>query len=211
MMHAHFLPLFPLALVVFPGEKLNLHIFEPRYQQLLDDCLEQDCNFGIPAFFNKTLAYGTEMKILKVVRRYDDGRADISCRGQRVFKITSYENPIKGKLYAGGQVEYLENIENPQPSRHRYFLKLVRELYISMNIVQEVEVDECLTPWDLGHRIGLSQQQEYELLCIRSEQERERYVIRHLERTIPVLREVERSRELIRQNGHFRHFDALDF
>jgi ATP-dependent Lon protease len=46
------LPLFPLNLVVFPHEKLNLHIFEPRYRQLVRDCLEQNLTFGIPPFLD---------------------------------------------------------------------------------------------------------------------------------------------------------------
>ncbi|MEO1628994.1 MAG: LON peptidase substrate-binding domain-containing protein, partial [Bacteroidota bacterium] len=45
-------PLFPLKLVVYPGEQLNLHIFEPRYKQLIRECEQNKVTFGIPAFIN---------------------------------------------------------------------------------------------------------------------------------------------------------------
>jgi len=54
-----FLPLFPLSLVVFPGEYLNLHIFELRYRQLINECDEEGMTFGIPpAFENKLASFG---------------------------------------------------------------------------------------------------------------------------------------------------------
>jgi len=62
------LPMFPLELVAFPGEELPLHIFEQRYQQLIEDCEEERVTFGIPTYINKRLEYGTEMELLKVVK-----------------------------------------------------------------------------------------------------------------------------------------------
>ena len=60
----NFLPLFPLNLIVFPHEDLNLHIFEPRYRQLINECLDEKKTFGIPAFVNnKLLGYGTEVEV----------------------------------------------------------------------------------------------------------------------------------------------------
>ena len=61
------LPLFPLQLVVYPGEKLNLHIFEPRYKQLIQECQEQGTTFGIPAFIDsEIMSIGTEIELLKI-------------------------------------------------------------------------------------------------------------------------------------------------
>lgn len=211
MENSRLLPLFPLELVVFPGEKLNLHIFEPRYQELLADVIKEQTTFGIPAYIGKKIEYGTEMELLKVVRRYPDGRADISTRGLKVIQVLEYVNPVEGKLYAGGKVRYLENEGEVSIQSRNQFLSLVKELYMSMNIVQQVEVDEDLSAWDLGHRIGLSKQQEYYLLQMMDENERINYLIRHLEKTIPILQEVERTREIIKQNGHFKHFDPLNF
>src|SRR5690606_34330878 len=102
-----FLPLFPLNLVAFPGESLNLHIFEPRYKQLIQDCLLMKTNFGLPSFVFNTIEYGTEMEIVKVVKEYEDGRLDIKTKGTNILKIESFINPLEGKLYAGGEVTIL--------------------------------------------------------------------------------------------------------
>ena len=81
-----FLPLFPLQLVVFPGEKLKLHIFEPRYKQLVGECRDEKMTFGLPAFFDGRVAeYGTEMRLLTIFKTYDDGRMDIMTEGVAAF------------------------------------------------------------------------------------------------------------------------------
>ena len=61
------LPMFPLELVAYPGQKLSLHIFEDRYQQLIRDCEEDDISFEIPTYINYRMEYGVEMKLLTIV------------------------------------------------------------------------------------------------------------------------------------------------
>jgi Lon protease-like protein len=207
----NYLPLFPLNLVAFPGENLNLHIFEERYKQLIGECQENEQPFGIPAYIDKKLEYGTEVYVKKIVKQYDDGRLDITTQAGRVFKVMSFMNPVGGKLYAGGDVYFLDNIRDDSPETRLEMISLIRDLYNVMNIVKRVEVDDDITTFDVGHRIGLSIEQEYELLQLERESQRQEMIIRHLEKTIPTLREVERAKERIRMNGHFRHFDPLDF
>ena len=72
------LPLFPLNIVAFPGETLNLHIFEPRYKELITDCIKSDYVFGIPSFVKNKIEVGTTAKILKIEKTYEDGRMDIA-------------------------------------------------------------------------------------------------------------------------------------
>ena len=82
-----FLPLFPLKLVAFPGERLNLHIFEPRYKQLFRECHENQVTFGIPAFINNKIAeFGTELKLDKIEKSYEDGSLDVRTLGIGIFK-----------------------------------------------------------------------------------------------------------------------------
>ena len=207
----NYLPLFPLNLVAFPGEDVNLHIFEERYKQLINECLEKSRPFGIPAYVNKKLEYGTEMYVQKVVKKYEDGRLDITTKASRVFKITSFVNPVSGKLYAGGEVVYLENIADGSPADRAQMVALVKELYNVMNIVKRVEVDADITTFEVGHKIGLSLEQEYVLMQMERESDRQRMIIEHLKKTIPLLRETERTKDRIRMNGHFKHFDPLDF
>ena len=77
----NFIPIFPLALVVFPDEHLNLHIFEPRYKQLITDCFTNKKPFGIPAVINnKMMDLGMLVEIVEISKIYDDGKMDINKR-----------------------------------------------------------------------------------------------------------------------------------
>ena len=105
------LPLFPLNIVAFPGEKLNLHIFESRYKKLVTDCLEQDAAFGMPSFLNNAVtSYGTKIKVLTVENTYAKGELDIKTQGTRVFRIIEFFRQLPGKPYAGAEVEEVEDI-----------------------------------------------------------------------------------------------------
>ena len=209
----YFLPLFPLKLVAFPGEQLNLHIFEDRYKQLINECIREETRFGIPAYLNERIEYGTEMSVEKVIETYPDGRMDIITMGHRVFKVTEFNNPAApGKLYAGGEVLFLDNIYDDTDERaRRHMLDLARELFDVLNISGSVKLIHDITVFDLAHKLGLSPKQQYELLQLERESDRQLYVIEHLEKTIPLMQEMERAKDRIRMNGHFRKFDPLDF
>lgn len=207
----NYLPLFPLNLVAFPGEELNLHIFEDRYKQLISECLELKASFGIPSYVKTRIEYGTEVKIEDVVKNYEDGRMDITTRALRVFKVMNFTDTANGKLYAGGDVSYLENVYDEDYSTRYEMISLIKELYQAIDVVKEVEVAEDISSFDIGHKVGFSLEEEYQLLQIEREIDRQEFIIQHLKKTIPVLKEVERTKERIRMNGHFKHFDPLDF
>lgn len=207
-----FIPIFPLSLVAFPGEKLNLHVFEPRYKQLVADCLKDNLTFGIPAFLEERISeYGTRMRITAVERHYDDGRLDIRTEGEGVFVLHTFENPAPGKLYAGGEVETRNEVRNEDPNVRAGLLFNLEQLYALLNVKIEVPGPERSLSYEVAHRVGLSQGQEYELLMLGSENERQQYLSDHLTRTIPVVSEIERTKARIRMNGHFNHFDPLEF
>lgn len=206
-----FLPLFPLNLVAYPGESLNLHIFEPRYKQLIGDCLQSQSNFGVPSFVHNKIEFGTEMYIDKVVKQYDDGRMDIKTIGTAIFKVENFINPLEGKLYAGGEVTHLSGQEETDPKVWEEMIFLIKELYKSLQMVEDVKVENDTRAYDVAHHIGLSIEQEYELMQIASEVERQRFIIDHLKKAIPVVRNMEKTKERIKLNGHFKHFDPLNF
>ena len=84
----NFIPIFPLGIVVYPGEKLNLHIFEPRYKQLIDECHKQKKPFGIPTVIdNKLQDYGSLVNITEITKVYDNDEMDIKTMGDKVFRI----------------------------------------------------------------------------------------------------------------------------
>jgi ATP-dependent Lon protease len=97
MSDKRFLPLFPLRLVVFPGEKLNLHIFEPRYKQLIHECETEGITFGINAFINDTMMpLGTEIKLLSIAKHYENGEMDICTEGVKVYEIEKFHKEPNG-------------------------------------------------------------------------------------------------------------------
>src|SRR5678816_4936016 len=83
----NFIPIFPLSIVIYPKEKLHLHIFEPRYKQLIKECLESQKPFGIPTVLNNRLQdMGTLVQVTEIVQEYENGEMDINTEGIKVFR-----------------------------------------------------------------------------------------------------------------------------
>src|ERR687894_231358 len=100
------IPLFPLNVVLLPGAPLPLHIFEERYKQMVNECLEEESEFGmVLADESGTRRVGCTARIVELVERYEDGRMLILVEGSRRFKLNSI---LTGKPYYVGEVEYLE-------------------------------------------------------------------------------------------------------
>lgn len=205
------LPLLPLQSVFFPGETVPLHIFEERYKQLINDCRQEAITFGIPVFINNTLVYGTEVQLVEVVTTYESGEMDVVCVARQVFKILSFENQLEGKLYAGGDVEFLD-VENDadEELRNEVLLQL-EKLYDLMDVPFTKTSPKQFNSYSLAHKMGLSFEQEYKLLQISNETDRLLFIKNHLNATTTVLSEVNRTKGIIEMNGHFKNFDPLDF
>ena len=87
-MQSLLLPLFPLELVLFPGQNLSLHIYEERYKEMIGECLEKQSEFGIIlAKDNSLVNTGCTAVVTNVIKRYDDGRMDIQTGGRRRFEV----------------------------------------------------------------------------------------------------------------------------
>ena len=207
----HTLPLFPLKLVAFPGEKLALHIFEERYRQLVSDCENEKITFGIPTYLDGVLKYGTEMTLVNVVKRYPEGSCDIICQGGRIFELLSFQSSLEGKLYAGGDVRFLKNDTQIPEKKKKELLRLIVTFYDALEVQPPKYSKKDFTSYTLAHKAGLTIEQEYELLQITSEDKRMDYLISHLSIMTSTLSAVSRTKELIALNGHFKHFDPLDF
>ena len=205
------LPFFPLQTVFFPGETVPLHIFEDRYKELINDCRKDAVTFGIPVYINDRIVYGTEVQLVEVVTTYENGSMDVTCVARQIFQVMTFENEMEGKLYAGGEVKFLESINDGDIKVKEAVLQRIQELYDLMGVPFESISADKFNPYMLAHKMGLSFEQEYELMQLIKESDRLAYIRRHLEHTIKVLKEVDRTKELIDMNGHFRNFDPLDF
>ncbi len=201
------LALFPLSLVVFPGEELRLHIFEPRYKQLVHDCTTEKTSFGIPPYLEgKDLRFGTELEVTEIVKKYEDGKMDIKAKGIGWFEIDDFYKEIPGKLYPGGTIKRLPWDDKSDIVYAQKLVQLIHELYMIMNITNvKIENAEKFRSYQLGHKLGLSIDQELEMLMIAEESERQLFLISHLEHLLPLVQQAETLRKRAELNGHFQN------
>jgi uncharacterized protein len=210
----NFIPLFPLGIIVFPGESLNLHIFEPRYKQLINECFKESKPFGIPAVIdNKVSELGTLVKIVEIVNIAENGEMDIRTEGTTVFRILETIKSIPDKLYSGAIVNYPENLEdNGKPDLMQKVINALRQLHRLLRISKEfAKADGDLTAYDIAHHAGLSLEEEYELLGLFREEQRQEYLKRHLTKVLPVIAEMETLKERVKLNGHFKNLSSFEF
>ncbi len=209
----NFIPIFPLGIVVYPGEDLNLHIFEPRYKQLITECQVASKPFGIPTVIeNRVQDYGSLAEIVEITKLYDNGEMDIKSRGLKVFRILEIIKEIPDKLYSGAIVNYPENYEQGNPDVMRRVMNSVRELHKLLHVTKNFKKsDEELKAYDIAHHVGFSLEEEYELLGLMDERQRQEYLKRHLTKVLPMVAEMELLKEKIKLNGHFKNLTGFDF
>ena len=205
------LPLFPLQSIFYPGETVPLHIFEERYRQLIQDCRDEAITFGIPVYINKKIEFGVEVQLVEVVNTYEGGEMDGVCVARQVFRVLSFENTLDGKLYAGGIVEFLESDNDADPRLREQVLGKIKTLYELMSVELPEIPTEKFNSYAFAHKMGLSFDQEYQLLQLTNETARLMFIRDHLESTITVLEQINTTKAVIEMNGHFKNFDPLDF
>jgi uncharacterized protein len=208
----NFIPIFPLGIVVYPGEQLNLHIFEPRYKQLVQECFSNKKPFGIPPVIdNKVNDTGTLVNILEISKVYDDGKMDIKTQGQEVFTILELIKELPDKLYSGAIVNYPSNMEQGNRALMQQIIARIRQLHQLLKVEKEFKkADEVLWSYDVAHHAGLSITEEYELLQLLHELQRQEYLKRHLKKVLPVIAEMETLKERIQLNGHFKNLSGFE-
>lgn len=203
----NFIPIFPLSIVVFPGEKLHLHIFEPRYKQLISESFQANRPFGIPSIINNRLnEFGTLVDVMELNKMYTNGEMDITARGIKIFRILEEIKEVPQKLYGGAIVNYPPNKERGSHTLMKKVIGGVRELHRLLKVQDPFKKPENeLWSYDIAHQAGLSLQEEYELLSLFTELQRQEYLKRHLAKVLPVVAEMEHLKERIRLNGHFKN------
>ena len=208
----NFIPIFPLGIVVFPGENLNLHIFEPRYKQLITECHTAKKPFGIPTVINNKMQdYGSMVEIVELSKVYENGEIDIKTRGTRIFRILEVIKDLPEKLYSGAIVNYPDNNEKGSAEMMRKLMTSIRELHQLLQVDKDFKKpDSAMNVYELAHHVGLSLDEEYELLNLLDERQRQEYLKRHLAKVIPMLAGMEQLKEKIKLNGHFKNLGGFD-
>jgi ATP-dependent Lon protease len=201
------LPLFPLGLVIYPAEQASLHIFESRYREMVSDCIERDLPFGILLSQEGKMAQvGCSAKISSIATRYEDGRLDIVVQGEERFRLLEL---IDRKSYLMGKAEAIVEPREPVhvDLRERVITQHMRLLELAGRTVRPYlyEGDAGIS-YVIAHNAGLSLDQKQEVLEMLTENERIRYLTRHLETLIPQVEKIEDVRRRVQSNGHFKDF-----
>jgi ATP-dependent Lon protease len=202
------LPLFPLGLVLYPDETLPLHIFEERYKDLTQYCLEHDVPFGILLSREDggLAEVGTTARIQRVVNEYADGRLDIVVEGEERFRLEGFHDR---KSYYTGDVTLLEEeggavnlkLKERAITQHMKLLELA-----GRTVRPELYRDVERLSFVLAQNAGLDNDQKQTVLETSTEEARIRYLIDHFESLIPRVEQKEDIRRRIRSNGHFKDF-----
>jgi len=208
----NFIPIFPLGVVIYPGEELNLHIFEPRYKELINDCKTSKKKFGIPSVINdKVSEMGTLMELTEITQVYNSGEMDIKTLGVKVFRILEVIKTVPDKLYSGAIVNYPDNEEKGNRILLQTVIAAIRKLHSILKVNKDFKKpDEALCSYDIAHHAGMSIEEEYELLQLLHEMQRVEYLKQHVMKVLPVVTEMEVLKDRIKLNGHFKNLSGFD-
>jgi Lon protease-like protein len=185
--------LFPLGLVLLPTEQVPLHIFEPRYRELIGECLERGEPFGLVfADDDGVRRVGTLASVVEVTDRFDDGRLNIVVEGGERFRLVELTD---GRSFHTGTIEPLDDVDDPPADED-----VERALAVFRRLVEltgaEVEVPTEVTgqpSFEIGSRFELAPELKLELL----EESRERVrLVRLCEILEALATVVERQREI---------------
>lgn len=177
-----FRPLYPLGVVVFPGERILLRAFEPRYRQLITESADEGTNFGIVTVVPGGISnVGTEMKVDRMVRVDDSGNLDVEALGLRVFNLNRFQRDVDGKLYSGGFVSFHKNDSRIAPEIQGAIVQLYNQMqYVSGSRKKVVPPYPDNLSFMIGHDVGLSRSQELQLISMPVEQDRQTFLFQHL-------------------------------
>ncbi|HLP50882.1 MAG TPA: LON peptidase substrate-binding domain-containing protein [Chitinophagales bacterium] len=201
-----FLPIFPLSTIVYPGQLLNLHIYEPRYRQLINECKAENKTFGIPSVIKDTLSeYGTEMEVLEISKVYPSGEMDIKTKGIKVFRIIEVLREVPQKLYSAAIVFETENEKYDTLVPNPTLIDLINKLHVVLGTNFKIE-EKFQNPlsFDVIQYCALSPEDQYRLLTANSEKARQWFIIEHLQKLIPSIEQTEKVKAKVQMNGHFR-------
>lgn len=196
------LPLFPLDVVLLPGTPLPLHVFEPRYKEMIGECLANDAPFGVVRALDEGLAeVGCTAEIISVTKEYPDGRMDLIAEGRERFEVLEL-NRERSFLRA----EILLVPDDPEKVLQEDKVRAIQlhlEILALAGAVQDLSAaDQNQLSFYLAGSLPLDLDFKQTLLSMRSESQRLRVVADYLDNIIPKLRGVAQARQKAGGNGH---------
>jgi Lon protease-like protein len=195
------LPLFPLEIVVFPGAPLPLHIFEPRYKEMINECLSQNRAFGmVRAKENAVSTIGCSASIVTVIKKYEDGRIDIAAQGAQRFEIIEVNQE---RSFLQAEVAFFDD-EPSTVSRDAAdtVIQLHEQLFAVMGQPVEVDRDAAYLSFRLAQELPVDLDFKQTLLEMKSEADRIELLTEYYRATIPKVENSLRVRQRASGNGH---------
>jgi Lon protease-like protein len=199
---AALIPLFPLDVVLLPSTPLPLHIFEPRYKEMVAECLAQNRTFGVVRAIEQGLAdVGCTAEIVTVVKEYPDGQLDLVAEGRKRFEIVGVNQE---RSFLQAEVLMIEDEPGAPPQEDAArAVELHSELLAIAGAKQDLSAaDPALLSFYLAGSLPLDLDFKQKLLSLRSEGERLSLLITYLQTLIPNLHRAARAREKAGGNGH---------
>ena len=194
--------LFPLGLVLLPTEQAPLHIFEPRYLELVADCIAAESEFGILLAddIGETREIGTRVSVIEVLERLPDGRMNIAVEGGARFHLVQ---PTEGRSYQTAEVEPYEDESDDRDAEaaERAFALYRRLAALVPAPPDDPDPDAALLSFEIGARVDFGADPKQQLLELRSEDERLTLVCELLERAAEALENERELRARASQNG----------
>jgi Lon protease-like protein len=197
------LPLFPLDLVLFPGASLPLHIFEPRYQEMISECLDRKKSFGVVRAKEDGVAeIGCTAEIITVAKKYPDGRMDIVTEGRERFEVMQVNQE---RSFLRAEVLYVHDEPGEATAEEvAQAVKLQGEiLQLAGSAPASGPASDTLPrSFQLVGPLPVDLDFKQTLLGTKSEAERMRAVISYFETILPNLRRTVHVRQKAGGNGH---------
>ena len=196
------LPLFPLKVVLLPGTPLPLHIFEPRYKEMIGECRAQDAPFGVVRALEEGIAdVGCTAEIVSVTKEYPDGKLDLIVAGRERFEILEV-NEERSFLRAEVLIVPDDAVVPAEQDTARA-IQLHLQILSLAGAVQDLSgADKNALSFYLAGSLPLELDFKQKLLVMRSEAERIRAVADYFEKIFPNLNRAARARDKAGGNGH---------
>jgi Lon protease-like protein len=203
------LGLFPLGLVLLPGERVPLHVFEPRYKELIGECIAEERDFGLVLADDDGLRrIGTRASVVDVLDRFEDGRLNILVEGGDRFRLVELTG---GRAFHTGEVEPIEDEDAGEAGDPGDAVQAL-DLYRRVGELAGAEIDE-LDPgsdtlsFELAARVDFGLELKQHLLEQRSEAERLQTLVEMLDQATQALAVERARRERASRNGKVESFD----
>jgi Lon protease-like protein len=196
------LGLFPLPLVLVPTERIPLHIFEPRYRELIGECAETDGEFGLVLATGDGAVHeiGTRARVAAVIETLDDGRLNVVVEGGSRFRLLEL---TRGRSFQTGLVEDVFDDDEPvDEDDAERAIKVFRDLAAAAE--SDVDVPDADSPdlvWELAARVDFGVEPKQEILASTSPPDRMRRLVELLRVSLDAVRLEQVLRERAGRNG----------